>query len=126
MTWTAWYSSCKKSIKMPYIYVIDINFRYENIVHFVQIPMSATGTHTCASVYNLYKYISIYKPFKVIYFINNDIFIISICKPPTYLMVYNARKWPNILFVLNSDIEIQIENNLIVLSYISYILYYGY
>ena len=82
----------KKSIKMPYIYVIDINFRYENVVHFVQIPMSATGTHTCASVYNLYKYISIYKRFKLMYFINNDIFIISICKPPTYLMVYNARK----------------------------------
>ena len=44
------------------------------------------------SVYNLYKYISIYKRFKLMYFINNDIFIISICKPPTYLMVYNARK----------------------------------
>ena len=86
------YSSCKKSIKMPYIYVIDINFRYENIVHFVQIPMSATGTHTCASVYNLYKCISIYKRSKIKYFINNDIFIMSICKPPTYLMVYNARK----------------------------------
>ena len=86
------YSSRKKSIKMPYIYVIDINFRYENVVHFVQNPMSATGTHTCASVYNLYKYISIYKLVKLMYFINNDIFIISICKPPTYLMVYNARK----------------------------------
>ena len=70
--------------------------------------------------------ISIYKRFKYVYFINNDILIMYICKPPTYLMVYNARKWPNILFVLNSDIEIQIENNLIVLSYISYILYYGY
>ena len=69
---------------MPYIYPFDINFRYENVVHFVQIPMS--------SVCNLYKYISIYKRFKLMYFINNDIFIISICKPPTYLMVYNARK----------------------------------
>ena len=77
---------------MPYIYRIDINFRYKNIVHFVQIPMSATGTHTCVSVYNLYKYISIYKRFKIIYYINNDIFIMSICKTPTYLMVYNAIK----------------------------------
>ena len=77
---------------MPYIYRIDINFRYKIIVHFVQLPMSATGTLTCVSVYNLYKYISIYKRFKIKYFINNDIFIMSICKPPTYLMVYNARK----------------------------------
>ena len=77
---------------MTYIYPFDINFRYKNVVHFVQNPMSATGTHTCASVYNLYKYISMYKPFKLMYFINNDIFIMSICKTPTYLMVYNATK----------------------------------
>ena len=67
---------------MPYIFPFDINFRYKNVVHFVQNPMSATGTHTCASVYNLYKYISIYKRFKIEYFINNDIFIIPICKTP--------------------------------------------
>jgi len=49
-----------------------------------------------------------------------------IFKTITYLMVYisvrehfiYARKRPNILFVLKPDIDIQIESNLIVLSYI--------